>query len=408
MPDTDGLSSGMPISNEAVIAHPLAAVTHADPYAYYARLVERGLYRDEALGLWVAASAEAVSAVLTHPASRVRPPGEPVPAALLGSPAAEVFGRLVRMTDGTRHAALKPAVTATLDGAAITGLTAAADRWAARLAAGIGADDDAAGLTELAFALPAHVLGSGLGLSDDGVTAIAPLVDDLVRGLFPGGTPEQVERGTRAAATLGDRIAAELDAPSGSTGPSLLRSLATHSAARDDRAGVVANAIGFLAQAYDATAALIATTLLTLARQVRPGGTPAATLDALPAFIEEVARFDSPVQNTRRFLAEPAVVAGRELPAEEAVLVLLAAANRDPRANPDPNAFDPARPAPRVFTFGVGPHACPGRLVATSITRAAVARLLLNGVDPARLDVRPAYRPSPNCRMPLLRWRADG
>jgi cytochrome P450 len=398
----------MPTSTDPEIAHPLAAVTHPDPYPYYARLAEMDLYRDETLGLWIAASAEAVSAVLTHPASRVRPSAEPIPVALLGSPAAEVFGRLVRMTDGARHAALKPAVTATLDGAAMQGLGAAADRWAARLAAGLDADGDASRLTEFAFALPAHVLGSGLGLSDDGVAAVVPLVEDLVRCVFPGGTPEQIERGRRSAGLLWERIAAALDAQSGTTAPSLLRSLAAHPGVEDDRAGAVANAIGFLAQAYDATAALIATTLLTLARQARPGGTPAAALDALPAFIDEVARFDSPVQNTRRFLAEPAAIAGRDLRAGDAVLVLLAAANRDPRANPDPNVFDPTRPAPRIFTFGVGPHACPGRLVATSITRAAVARLLLNGVDPARLDVGPAYRPSPNCRMPLLRWRTDG
>jgi len=41
---------------------PIAAVTHPDPYPYYANLVaERPLYRDESLGLWVAAGAAAVT-----------------------------------------------------------------------------------------------------------------------------------------------------------------------------------------------------------------------------------------------------------------------------------------------------------------------------------------------------------
>src|SRR5947199_320044 len=79
----------------------IAAATHPDPYPFYARLgAEAPLYRDDALGLWVAASAAAVNAALTHGLCRVRPPAEPVPRALAGSPAGEIFGRLVRMTDG--------------------------------------------------------------------------------------------------------------------------------------------------------------------------------------------------------------------------------------------------------------------------------------------------------------------
>ena len=73
---------------------PIAAVTHADPYPVYADLVAyRPLYFDEALGLWVASSAAAVTAVLTHPLCRVRPLAEPVPNAIVGSPAGDVFGR---------------------------------------------------------------------------------------------------------------------------------------------------------------------------------------------------------------------------------------------------------------------------------------------------------------------------
>src|SRR5229473_1176610 len=78
-------------------ADPIAAVTHPDPYPYYRELVARTpLYRDEVQGLWVAASADAVTAVLTSALGRVRPAAEPVPAALLASPAADIFGRLPR------------------------------------------------------------------------------------------------------------------------------------------------------------------------------------------------------------------------------------------------------------------------------------------------------------------------
>src|SRR5439155_23821915 len=104
-----------PVTEAVRHMDPLVAVTHQDPYPYYADLVaRRPLYRDDALGLWVASSGDAVMAVLASETCRVRPPNEPVPRALLGSPAGDIFGRLVRMNDGAAHAQLKPAVSATL------------------------------------------------------------------------------------------------------------------------------------------------------------------------------------------------------------------------------------------------------------------------------------------------------
>lgn len=57
-------------------ADPLEAVAHPDPYPYYAALArERPFYHDDRLGLWVAAGPQAIRAVLTCPAARVRRPG---------------------------------------------------------------------------------------------------------------------------------------------------------------------------------------------------------------------------------------------------------------------------------------------------------------------------------------------
>ncbi|KIF03963.1 hypothetical protein PL81_21330, partial [Streptomyces sp. RSD-27] len=87
---------------------PVEAVRLADPYPFYARLVaERPFAFDEALGAWVAADAAAVRAVLGAGALRVRPVAEPVPAGIAGTAAGEVFGELVRMTDGAAAVRLK-------------------------------------------------------------------------------------------------------------------------------------------------------------------------------------------------------------------------------------------------------------------------------------------------------------
>src|SRR6266699_3594522 len=99
--------------NMSFPSDPITAVIHPDPYPYYADLVaSQPIYRDETLGLWVASSAAVVRAVLTSDLCRVRPLNEPIPKALLGSPAASIFGQLVRWNDGEQHDPCKQAVQA--------------------------------------------------------------------------------------------------------------------------------------------------------------------------------------------------------------------------------------------------------------------------------------------------------
>ena len=94
-------------------SHPLDAVTHPDPYPYYAALArDRPLYRDASLGWWVAARPDIITAVLRHPAARVRPVAEPVPRGLCPGSAADLFGRFVRMSDNAAYARLKALLAA--------------------------------------------------------------------------------------------------------------------------------------------------------------------------------------------------------------------------------------------------------------------------------------------------------
>ena len=110
----------------------------------------------------------------------------------------------------------------------------------------------------------------------------------------------------------------------------------------EKREVIVANRIGLLIQSHDATAGLIGNTLVALERHPDTRERVAADPDLLPAVLLEVLRHDPPVQNTRRFVARDGVVAGQEMREGDAVLVLLAAANRDPAANPGPSASTPS------------------------------------------------------------------
>lgn len=366
---------------------PVAAVTHPDPYPWYAVLRQRPFHRDEALGLWIAARAEDALAVLASPACHVRPPSEPVPRPLAGGAAGDLFGRLVRMTDGDAQARAKRAVAAALD-VPVEHVTAEARRQAAALAA------DGIGLDDLIFALPVHVVAALLGF--DHLPEIAGRMRDVVAAFAPGAAPEAIARGHDAAAAM----VALTEVLIASPGDGLARRL-RDAAEREggiDPAAVTANAVGFLFQVHDAGAGLLGNAILALGARPELRRALMADRSLLPGLVQEVLRCDPPAQNTRRFVAEDTAIAGQALRAGDTILVVIAAANRDPALSPDPDRFDPARPDRRLLTFGHGRHACPGDAIAAAIAVAGLDALLDRLPD---WPERPAgYRPSPNVRMP--------
>jgi cytochrome P450 len=323
-----------------------------------------------------------VTGVLKSEAARVRPASEPVPRALVGTPAGEIFRHLVRMNDGATHLRLKPGVSAKLAMLDPAKVVDQAATWARHLVAELAPAEHPGRVNDVAFRLPVYVVASLLGVPADQLAPTAARVGDFATCLAPTATGEQVARGAAAAAELTAVFCA------------LLR--------RETLDAVVANTIGYCSQAYEATAGLIGNTLVALGRQPDLRARVATEPGLLRAVVREVVRHDAPVQNTRRFLAEDTVVAGESLAAGDAVLVVLAAANRDASVNPQPERFDPGRRERQAFTFGFGVHACPGEALASMIAEAGVSALLAARVEPASLLERVRYRPSGNTRVPLF------
>lgn len=381
----------------------LAAVTAADPYGLYAELRRsRPFGFDPELGAWVAADAAAVAAVLAEPRLEVRPAAERVPRALAGTPAGEIFRHLVRMDDSPDQARRKAAIRAILGRATATAAAAAGVAGAAaggRSAAALAARTARGELTlgELSFRLPVFAVGELLGLPAGGLERIEALVGAYVRCLAPGGAPAEIAAGQAAAGELLAEFGALLDAEPDGAG--LLAALARE--LPGERPAMLANAIGLLTQTYEATAGLIGNTLLALARRPEWRERVLAERGAIAALVREVARFDPPVQNTRRFAAETLSFRGQEIGEGQMVLVLLASANRDPAHHDRPDEFDPARPQPETATWGQGRHACPGSALAAAIAASAVAALAAQDALPDA-SVPFAYRPSVNTRIPLF------
>lgn len=386
---------------------PVAAVTHPNPYPYYARLVaDRPLHRDRELGLWVASSAEAVTAVLSHDACRVRPVAEPVPRALLGSPAADIFRHLVRMNDGASHCPLKQVVSATLGSVDEARALELGRKWARRLFEELAPAAVPGGLTDFAFRLSVHGVGELLGVPEAHLPRVADWMSDFIRCLAPASSPEQVERGRAAAGQLlglfREWLSTRHVLSAGSLLSVLARELGSRSGGQDVGDAVAANGIGLMSQAYEAGAGLFGNTLRALAVHPEWRERVAADPGLLGDVLQEVLRYDPPIQNTRRFVIRDDVVAGERMKAGEVILVVLAAANRDPRMHPSPERFDPFRTDREALSFGAGVHACPGEALALAFAKAGVERVLMSHAPFESLAGAVTYRASANARIPLF------
>lgn len=124
------------------------------------------------------------------------------------------------------------------------------------------------------------------------------------------------------------------------------------------------------------TTSLIGNGLLALAECPDQRAALASDLGSLPRAIEELLRYDAPVQNQLRVSTEPLELHGVEIPAGVSVMLVLGAANRDPRAWENPGTLILDRAPKRNLAFGEGIHHCLGAPLARLEARIAL-RLLL-------------------------------
>ncbi len=129
---------------------------------------------------------------------------------------------------------------------------------------------------------------------------------------------------------------------------------------------------------WETTAALISNCLLHLGRDPVQRASLAADPTGIPAAVEEVLRFDAPVQYVMRTATREARLGDATIPELDKVLLLWASANRDERVWDDPDRFDIRRDPRRHLAFGEGIHHCIGaplaRLEAQIVLEEILAR----------------------------------
>lgn len=337
----------------------ISAVTADDPLADYLQMAPIAF--QSSLNSWVVASPVAVRDVLHNANFGVRPAHEPIPAALLNTPAQPIFGALVRMQDGEQHLKLKVAIQQTLATFDATLIQQTAWDVAQKLMP--SPPSDALQITRFNYALPVCVIAALLGVPAEAWPALVDDILDFSRCIAPGGSEQQVERGISA----GRRLSVHLAECSGPLWLGLQQTCTTQGI---DGQVVMSNAIGLMFQACEGTAGLIGQALLLMRSQ--PG--------SAQELIAQVLSDTPPIQNTRRFALRDTRVAGCPILAGQSVLVLLCAGGES-------------------FAFGEGAHRCPGADWAKIIAQCGIEHLSGLSIDLQMLN-NVHWRSSQNARVP--------
>ena len=149
-----------------------------------------------------------------------------------------------------------------------------------------------------------------------------------------------------------------------------------------------------LSAGHETTVNLIGSTVLALLRHPSQLEILRREPDRWPDAVEEVLRWDGPIQNAIwRFTRQPVTIGGTTLPAGEPVALSTAAADRDPARFPQGETFDVCRKERGHLAFGHGIHHCLGAPLARLEARIAVPRAF-ERLPGLRLAAEPTYRPS--------------
>ncbi len=306
-------------------------------------------------------------------------------------------GRNLINTDPPAHTRLRKVISAAFTPRAMARLEGRVQQIARDLVDDIVACDTFDVVADLAVPLPVRVIAEMLGVDPARGADFKRWSDDLLElGRLTrerGGTPEQNDRLVRSRRELLDHLQATITARREDPRDDLLSELARAEA--EDGAltpeDVLSMAILLLVAGNETTTNLIATGTHLLLAHPDAFAAVRAELERIPAFVEEVLRYEGPVMMLfRRTMAE-VTLSGITIPAGELVLPLVAAANRDPSQFPDPDRFDVRRDARGHLGFGHGIHFCVGAPLSRLEGRIAFGELLRRAPAFSRVDPQPEW-----------------
>jgi pimeloyl-[acyl-carrier protein] synthase len=219
-------------------------------------------------------------------------------------------------------------------------------------------------MSELAAPLPVTVIAELLGFPPEDFAKIKKWSDDMAEALGLNPSAEAQARAGAARDELRVYFDQVIEQVQRKPGENLLSALLAPDVEVLNREELFTNSVLLLAAGHETTTHLIGNGILALLRHPEQLALLRSHPDLLDSAIEEILRFDPPVQWTSRVAGEDMTVGGRTIPRGDILLGSVGAANRDPAHFVDPDRLDITRQENRHLSFGNGPHFCLGAALA--------------------------------------------
>jgi cytochrome P450 len=351
-----------------------------DPYPWYAALREHDpVHALEGGGVFLARYADAIAVYRAPQASSDKK--EEFRPKLGDSPLYEHHTSSLVFNDPPLHTRVRRIIMGAVNQKAIARMEPNVARLVDALLEEMAAKREVNFIDDFAAQIPIEVIGNLLDIPHEERAPLRGWSVAILSGLEPSLTPEMFAAGNRAVTEFIDYlkvlVAARRRKPGDYDADVLTRLIQGEKDGESLTEMELYHQCIFLLNAgHETTTNLIGNGVWALLRNPEELERLRADASLVPTAIEEMLRYDGPIQLNNRRLTAPMTLSGAALPAGTSVTIGIGAANHDPAQFPEPECFDVARKPNRHVAFGQGDHVCVGMNVARMEGRIAIARLI--------------------------------
>src|SRR5271170_4179175 len=376
------------------LLHLLNPEVISDPYALYRAFREHDpVYWDPYMHAWIVTRyPDVITALKNYSADRT-PTLDLLERLGLSfmKPFSEMMMQQMLFRDGAMHARLRSICSAAMTPRRVEEMRTVIELIADRLIDTFIAKGKMDMIADFASPFPAIVTATLLGVPTEDHRQLGAWVIDIaeVLGNFQH-HPDRVAEIVQSLEDLKSYVAARMEEQSKCPNSGLIYSLMTaevdgHRLSDEE---VIANTIITLIGGHETTTNLIASGFLTLLRDPESFQQLRSFPEIVGSAIEELLRFESPVQHTARIAPADMQLGGKTIQKGSRVVAVLAAANRDPSRFPNPDHLDLLRIDNRHLAFGWAAHFCFGAPLARMEGQIAFTALLHRLSKPAFVEHR--------------------
>jgi cytochrome P450 len=366
-----------------------------DPYPFYAALREHAPVHPLGAQSWLVTRHADVLALYREAAASSDKQREFAPkfGADPPSPLYEHHTTSLVFSDPPRHTRVRRLLMGALNQRAIARMEAGVVALVDTLLDGLETRPEADLIDDFAARIPVEVIGNLLAVPGAERGPLREWSLAILSALEPAPAPALLARGNAAVTEftgyLRTLVADRARNPGDPEADVLTRLLQGHVGEQGEgrltEAELLHNCIFLLNAGHETTTNLIGNGLHALMAQRGQLERLVAEPALIGTAVEELLRFESPLQLNNRQLLAPVAVGGQTLPAGAFVTLCIGAANHDPAEFEAPHRIDIARRPNNHLAFGQGAHACSGMNVARLEARVAIGRLLARfpSIEPA-------------------------